>query len=157
MWNKGKTFPESSTTLDKMFSDGEVNLFMTYGAYDAALKIADGSYPETVQSFQFDKGTIGNTNFMAIAKNSGNKAGAIVAINEMLSPEVQADRYDKLKVIPVLDNTKLSEEQKETFASVDLGKGIIPQDELLSKRLPEMPAELVPIIEEIWAEEVVGK
>ena len=75
----------------------------------------------------------------------------------MLSPEVQADRYDKLKVIPVLDNTKLSEEQKETFASVDLGKGIIPQDELLSKRLPEMPAELVPIIEEIWAEEVVGK
>ena len=94
---------------------------------------------------------------MAIAKNSGNKAGAIVAINEMLSPEVQADRYDKLKVIPVLDNTKLSEEQKETFASVDLGKGIIPQDELLSKRLPEMPAELVPIIEEIWAEEVVGK
>ena len=94
---------------------------------------------------------------MAIAKNSGNKAGAIVAINEMLSPEVQADRYDKLKVIPVLDNTKLSEEQKETFASVDLGKRIIPQDELLSKRLPEMPAELVPIIEEIWAEEVVGK
>lgn len=157
LWNKGKTFPESSTTLDKMFSDGEVNLFMTYGAYDVALKIADGSYPETVQSFQFDKGTIGNTNFMAIAKNSGNKAGAIVAINEMLSPEVQADRYDKLKVIPVLDNTKLSEEQKETFASVDLGKGIIPQDELLSKRLPEMPAELVPIIEEIWAEEVVGK
>ena len=41
LWNKGKTFPESSTTLDKMFSDGEVNLFMTYGAYDAALKNAD--------------------------------------------------------------------------------------------------------------------
>lgn len=157
LWNKGKTFPDSSTTLDKMFSDGEVNLFMTYGAYDAALKIADGSYPETVQSFQFDKGTIGNTNFMAIAKNSDNKAGAIVAINEMLSPEIQADRYDKLKVLPVLDNTKLSEEQKEAFASVDLGKGTIPQDELLSKRLPEMPAELVPIIEEIWTEEVVGK
>ena len=30
-------------------------------------------------------------------------------------------------------------------------------DELLSKRLPEMPAQLVPIIEEIWAEDVVGK
>ena len=157
LWNGGKTFPDSSTTLDGMFADGEVALFMTYGAYDVAVKIADGAYPETVQSFQFEKGTIGNTNFMAIGKNSGNKAGAIVAINEMLSPEIQADRYDTMKVLPVLDNSKLSEEQKSVFDKVDLGKGTIPQDELLSKRLPEMPAELVPIIEEIWAEEVVGK
>lgn len=157
LWNEGKTFPDSSTTLDNMFSDGEVVMFMTYGAYDTALKIADGAYTETTQSFQFDNGTIGNTNFMAIAKNSGNKAGAMVAINEMLSPEIQADRYDKLKVIPVLDNSKLSDDQKALFDAVDLGKGTIPQDELLSKRLPEMPASLVPIIEEIWLEEVVGK
>ena len=40
---------------------------------------------------------------------------------------------------------------------VEIGKGVISQDELLSKRLPEMPSALVPIIEEIWAEEVVGK
>lgn len=157
LWNEGKTFPDSSTTLDNMFADGEVALYMTYGAYDAAVKIEDGAYPETVQSFQFDKGTIGNTNFMAIAKNSGNKAGAMVAINEMLSPEIQASRYDTMKVIPVLDNEKLTDEQKAAFDKVDLGKGTIPQDELLSKRLPEMPAELVPIIEEIWTEEVVGK
>ena len=57
----------------------------------------------------------------------------------------------------MLDNEKLSKEQKEAFDRVDLGKGVIPQDELLSKRLPEMPSVLVPIIEEIWTEEVVGK
>lgn len=157
LWNEGKTFPDSSTTLDNMFSDGEVVLNMTYDAYGTAVKIADGAYTQTTQSFQFEKGTIGNTNFMAIAANSGNKAGAMVAINEMLSPEIQADRYDTLKVIPVLDNSKLSKEQKASFDGVDLGKGTIPQDELLSKRLPEMPAELVPMIEEIWTEEVAGK
>lgn len=157
LWNKGQTFPESSTTLDNMFADGELVLNMTYDAYSTALKIADGAYTETTESFQFDKGTIGNTNFMAIAANSGNKAGAMTAINEMLSPEIQADRYETLKVIPVLDNETLTEEQKAAFAQVDLGKGTIPQDELLSKRLPEMPAELVPVIEEIWLEEVVGK
>ena len=48
-------------------------------------------------------------------------------------------------------------DQKKEFDNVDLGKGVIAQDELLSKRLPEMPAQLVPIIEEIWQEEVVGK
>jgi len=157
LWNEGKTFPDSSTTLDNMFSDGEVVLNMTYDAYGTAVKIADGAYTQTTQSFQFEKGTIGNTNFMAIAANSGNKAGAMVAINEMLSPKIQADRYDTLKVIPVLDNSKLSKEQKASFDWVDLGKGTIPQDELLSKRLPEMPAELVPMIEEIWIEEVAGK
>lgn len=157
LWNEGKTFPDSSMTLDNMFADGEVVLNMTYDAYGTAVKIADGAYTQTTQSFQFDKGTIGNTNFMAIAANSGNKAGAMVAINEMLSPEIQADRYNTLKVIPVLDNSKLSKEQKDEFDQVELGKGTIPQDELLSKRLPEMPAELVPIIEEIWTEEVAGK
>ena len=80
-----------------------------------------------------------------------------MAINEMLSPEIQASRYEKLRVVPVLDNEKLSKEQKEAFDRVDPGKGVIPQDELLSKRLPEMPSVLVPIIEEIWTEEVVGK
>ncbi len=157
LWNKGTTFPDSSTTVNNMFADGELVLNMTYDAYDVALNIEDGSYTDTTQAFQFDKGTIGNTNFMAIAANSGNKEGAMVAINEMLSPEIQASRYEKLRVVPVLDNEKLSKEQKEAFDRVDLGKGVIPQDELLSKRLPEMPSVLVPIIEEIWTEEVVGK
>ncbi|MFQ9886749.1 MAG: ABC transporter substrate-binding protein, partial [Negativibacillus massiliensis] len=43
------------------------------------------------------------------------------------------------------------------FDAVDPGPGTIPQEELLEKRLPEMPVKLVPIIEELWQEEVVGK
>ena len=157
LWNEGKTFPESSTTVDNMFADGELVLNVTYEAYSTSVKIENGTYTPTTQTFQFDKGTIGNTNFMAIAANSGNKAGAMVAINEMMTPEVQADRYKVLKVLPVVDYDKLSDEQKAAFDAVELRAGSIPQEELLSKRLPEMPAELVPIIEEIWLEEVVGK
>ena len=51
----------------------------------------------------------------------------------------------------------LSDEEKALFDAVDIGEGTIAQDELLSKRLPEMPAKLVPIIEEIWLEEVAGQ
>ena len=57
----------------------------------------------------------------------------------------------------MLDNAKLSKEVQDEFSKVDLGEGVLPQSELLSKRLPEMPAGLVPIIEEIWQEEVAGK
>ena len=140
-----------------MFSDGELVMDISYAAYSTATNIENGTYTETTQAFQFDKGTIGNTNYIAIAANSANVAGAQVAINEMLDPEVQANRFEVIRTVPVVDYEKLNEEQKEAFDVVDIGKGVIAQDELLSKRLPEMPSELVPIIEEIWNEEVVGK
>lgn len=157
LWNQGKTFPASSTLLENMFSDGEVYLNMSYSPYSAAVNIAQGKYPETAKSFLFEKGMIGNTNYIAIANNAPNKAGAMVAINEILSSELQSSQFDKLKTVPVLDYTKLSDEEKAMFDKVDIGKGTVPQDELLEKRLPEMPAKLIPIIEEIWQEEVVGK
>ena len=38
-----------------------------------------------------------------------------------------------------------------------MGQGTLSQDTLLKHRVPEMPADLVPVIEKIWSEEVVGK
>ncbi|MEG0855509.1 MAG: ABC transporter substrate-binding protein [Terrisporobacter sp.] len=157
LWNEGKSFPADSTQLDNMFMDKEVVMNMSYEPYSISSKIEKGSYTDTSSSFIFDKGSIGNTNYMAIAKNSGNKAGAMAAINEMISAKMQASKFDAIKTLPVVDNNKLSNEEKELFDNVNIGKGTITQEELLSKRLPEMPADLVPIIEEIWLEEVVGK
>ena len=59
--------------------------------------------------------------------------------------------------MPIVSYGKLTDEEKAGFDNVDMGEGVLPQDELLSKRLPEMPANIVPIVEEIWLEEVVGK
>ena len=157
LWNDGTTFPADSVTVTNMFADGELVMNITYEAYDPATNIENGTYTETTQSFQFDKGTIGNTNYIAIAGNSANVAGAQVAINEMLDPEVQANRFATIRTIPVVEYEKLDDAQKAAFDAVEIGKGVIAQDELLAKRLPEMPSQLVPIIEEIWAEEVVGK
>ena len=157
LWNEGKTFPADSVTLTNMFADGEIVIDLSYEAYSPATLIENGTYTETTQAFQFDKGTIGNTNYIAIASNSANKAGAQVAINEMLDPEVQANRFSVIRTVPVVEYEKLDDTQKAAFDAVDIGKGVISQDELLAKRLPEMPSSLVPIIEEIWAEEVVGK
>jgi len=157
LWKEGKTFPADSTALDKMFQDGEVVMNMSYGPFSVASGIADGTLPETCQTFVFDNGTIGNTNYMAIAFDAPNKAGALVAINAIISADLQLTQYSQLRDLPVVDQSKLSDEEKAAFDAVDLGKGVLTQAELLSHRLPEMPADLVPVIEEIWAEEVVGK
>lgn len=157
LWKEGKTFPATSGQVDNMFADGELVLDMSYEPYSVTTKIANGKYPATARTFLFDKGTIGNTNYIAIAQNSPNKSGAMVAVNEILSAEMQASQFSELKALPVVDNTKLSDSEKKLFDSVDTGKGTIAQKDLLAKRIPEMPAKLVPIIEQIWQEEVVGK
>ena len=157
LWKEGKTYPESAPTMMNMYSDGELIMGMSYSAYIVANGIKDGSFSPDTKTFLFDKGTIGNTNYIAISKNAKHNAAAQVAINAMLSEDVQLNRYETLKTIPVLDNSKLSKEVQDAFAKVDLGEGVLEQSVLLEKRLPEMPAGLVPIIEEIWQEEVAGK
>ena len=59
--------------------------------------------------------------------------------------------------LPVLDMDRLSEEELAVFSAIDTGAGSLSQEELLTHRLPELPAGLVPVIEEIWLEEVPGK
>ena len=157
LWNEGKTFPDSSNTVDAMFADGELVMGMSYSPFIVATNIDNGTYTETTQTFVFDKGTIGNTNYMAIAANSPNKAGAMVVINAIISGEIQLTQYAQLRELPVVDASKLSAEEAAAFDAVDLGKGVLSQADLLAHRLPEMPASLVPIIEEIWLSEVVGK
>lgn len=157
LWKEGITFPDSSTALDAMFQDGEVVMDMNYEPFTVAKEIADGTLRDSCQTFVFDKGTIGNTNYMAIAFDSPNKAGAMVAINAIISADIQLSQYIKLKTLPVVSQDKLSSVEKAEFDAGDMGKGVISQAELLTHRLPEMPADLVPIIEEIWIEEVVGK
>ena len=155
--NEGKTFPESSTTVDAMFADGELVMNMSYSPFSIATGIAQGIYTDTTRTFVFDNGTIGNTNYMGMAYNAPNKAGAMVVINEIISADIQLTQYAELRELPVVATEKLSAEEKSAFDAVNLGKGVLSQSELLSHRLPEMPASLVPIIEEIWLNEVVGK
>ena len=157
LWNEGKTFPDSSNTVDAMFADGELVLNMSYSPFIVATNIDNGTYTDTTQTFVFDKGTIGNTNYMAIAANSPNKAGAMVVINAIISGEIQLTQYAQLRELPVVDASKLSAEETAAFDAVDLGQGVLSQADLLNHRLPEMPASMVPIIEQIWLAEVVGK
>lgn len=155
LWQKGTTFPADSTTVDTMYADGELIMSMGYGAPQS--KVDDGTLPASTKSFIFDTGTVGNSNFMAIAANAPHKSAALVAINEVLSPEMQQSIYQTLGTITVLDTDRLSAEQKKSFDDVAPKSTQIPLDELLTHRIAEASGPAIPVIEKLWLNEVVGK
>lgn len=159
LWNKGKTYPAQLPLLDNMYADGEVYLTMDYNPNSASSRIASGEFPAQTGTFIFDKGTIGNTHFVSIPFNAPNQAGALALLNEIISVEAQAAKYDPAGWgdLPVLENSQLTAEEKAVFAGIKLGSATLPQSELFEHRIPEMPAKLVPIIEQIWMETIPGE
>lgn len=129
---------------------------MNYAPFVATQKMAKGEWKDTTKTFLFEKGTVGNTNYLAIPFNSTNKAGAALVINTILTPEMQASKADPLGKgdIPVTDSDLLTAEEKALFA-FETDDAITIED-LDSKHLPEFSAEVIPIIEKIWREEVLG-
>lgn len=155
LWNQGQTFPADSTTMSTMYADGEVIMNMGYG--DPQALVDAGTLPASTKPFIFNTGTVGNSNFMAIAYNAPHKAAALVAINEIMSPAMQLQQYQVLGNLTVLDTAKLPEADQKAFDDVMLGTSQLPSSELLDHRVTEASGPVIPILEQLWLDEVVGK
>lgn len=158
LWNQGKTFPATIAQVDNMFADGELDMTLSCYPYTYLAEVEKGTFPQSVTSFQFENGMGADTDYIAIAANSPHKEAALAVINEVLSPEMQAARLEIAKICPAVNTTRMNKEEQKLFdEGMPSGGGAIPLAELNEKKLPQMPAKLVPLIEEIWQEEVVGK
>lgn len=157
LWREGTTYPATIGQVDNMFADGELILTMNYNPNHVGVQIANGAFQETAFAGVFEQGTLGNTHFLAIPANGVNQAASYAFINMILSPEMQASKYnpDFWGDLPVLDESRLSAEDLERFRAIPKGVGVPELDELLTRRLPEMPVQLVPIIEALWREAIL--
>lgn len=158
LWKAGTTYPADVASLNNMYADNEVALTVSYTPFFVVDAVAQGFFTESSQVSVFDKGSVGNTHFVSLAYNSPNPEGGIALINEILSVEAQARKYVPAVWgdLSVLDFDKLSPEEQAQFKAVPTGDAAMTQEELMNKRIPELPAEMIPIIEEIWMEEIPG-
>jgi len=156
LWRQGETYPESLARLDQLYANGEVVMTMAYDPIKAAAEVQNARFPETTRTFVFDRGTLSNTHYLAIPFNAPNVEGAAVVINELLSLEAQAAKLDPANWgdLPVIDFSRLSEQQQNLFTAIDLGDSSLSIEELESKRLAEIPSIYVEWIEEGWVENV---
>jgi putative thiamine transport system substrate-binding protein len=94
LWRAGKQHPENSAAVRQMMADGELIMALTFNPNEAANEIAAKRLPESVVSWQFVKGTVGNTHFVAIPFNAKAKEGAQIVANFLLSAKAQARKAD---------------------------------------------------------------
>ena len=132
LWRGGKAYPQNYPDMKQKLADGELDIIFAFNPSEASAGIAAGELPDTVRSFTYPGGTLGNTHFVAIPYNAASKAGALVLANFLISPEAQARKQDpSIWGDPtVLAMDKLSEADRSAFAALDLGVATLKPDEL---------------------------
>ena len=98
-------------------NDSEIDIMISFSPAEAAVASQSGLLPDTVRTFTFTKGTIGNTSFVAIPYNAKNKEAAQVVANFLLEPATQARAQDirQMGNLNVLDSAKLSPAERALF------------------------------------------
>lgn len=94
LWRSGAAFPTGVAELRRLYADGEIALALTGNPSDAVAGVNDGLLPPQSRVAAFRTGTIGNVHFVAIPANAGDRAGALVVANLLLSPMAQARKAD---------------------------------------------------------------
>lgn len=151
MWRSGRAFPKNYPDMSQMLADGELDIIFAFNPAEASSAIAQNKMPDTVRSFTFSGGTLGNTHFVAIPYNATSKAGALLLANFLISPEAQARKQDpNVWGDPtVLNVSKLNADDQAAFAALDLGIATLKPEEL-GPMLPEPHPTWMTEIEKEW-------
>lgn len=131
-WRQAKTFPQNYPDMKQKLADGELDIIFAFNPSEASAGIKAGELPDTVRSFTFSGGTLGNTHFVAIPYNANAKEGALLTANFLISPEAQLRKQDPAYWgdPTVLAMAKLPEPDRAAFAALDLGVATLPPDKL---------------------------
>lgn len=152
LWRGGDDFPPNGSVQQQLLNDGEIDISLSFDPASAAAAIGQGLLPDTVRTYVLAGGTIGNISFVAIPFNSSNTEGAMVVANFLLEPQVQARAQDirVLGSFSVLDQSRLSPEQKALFAALPAAPALPGSEELGRTLLEPHPTWMTRITQE-WA------
>lgn len=150
LWRGGRQYPASGPAQRQLMNDGEIDLSLSFNPNEASGAIEDGLLPKTIRTYVLERGTIGNTSFVAIPFNAAHKEGAMVVADFLLSPEAQARMQDPriLGTLSVLDFARLSPADAKRFADLPRGVATLSNAELGKPLLEPHPSWMTRITAE---------
>jgi putative thiamine transport system substrate-binding protein len=150
LWRQGKQFPENGPAQRQLLNDGEIDLMVSFNPAEAAVAQASGQLPDSARTAVFDRGTIGNTSFVAIPYNAANKEAAMVIANFLLEPATQAHAQDVRQMgnFTVLDLAKLTPADRKAFDDLPRHPALPTNAELKTSLLEPHPSWMTRIVAE---------
>ena len=151
LWRSAKTFPKNKEALRQLLADNEIDIAFAFSPAEASNAIANNELPDTVRSFVFSGGTLGNTHFVAIPYNATAKEAALVFANFLVSPEAQLHKQDPAiwGDPTVLNIDAIPDDMRQAFDKLDLGIATLKPSEL-GPTINEPHASWMTRIEEEW-------
>jgi putative thiamine transport system substrate-binding protein len=159
LWRQGRAYPANEPALGQLLADGEIDISFAFNPGRASAAIADGTLQDSVRTFVFDEGTLGNSSYLSIPYNAANKAGALVLANMILDPSVQARAQDPavLGFQTVLGLGRLSPEDRARFDALDLGIATLAPDQMGQALLEPHPSWMTRIAQDWISRYGVGQ
>jgi len=157
LWMQGTTYPEAQTEVSKLYADGTVAAFLTYGPGLVGQEVDKGTFPATTREAVFSSGNIGNISNIAVPKNAAHKAAGKVLAEVLLSPEGQIEFYREAGALPAISADKAGPDFKQKFDAVPLSPSVLPYAALTKGALPELEKPYVVKIEGDWKTNVLQK
>ena len=148
LWRHGSQFPASGPATRQLMNDGEIDLTISFNPSEASTSIANGELPPTVRTYVLDRGTIGNTSFVAIPFNASHQDAAMVVADFLLAPEAQARMQDArhLGSFSVLDVHRLDADGRRRFEEISRGAATLTSEQLGKPLLEPHPSWMARIV-----------
>jgi putative thiamine transport system substrate-binding protein len=142
LWRQGREFPPTGPAERQLMNDDAIDLHMAFDPAEAAVSIAQHLLPDTARVYVWDKGTIGNTSFVAIPYNAAHQEAAMVVANFLLDPATQARAQDPAwgGNLTVLDLARVPAAERGLFAPKPGMTGLPSNAELGTPQLEPHPS-----------------
>ena len=158
-WKEGRTFPAAVAPMHELFSQGELDFTMSNNDGEVDNKVEQGVLPKTSRAYVPDGGSIQNSHYLGILKNSPDPGTAMLVINFMISPEaqLQKQRPSVWGDGTVLDMKKLTPAQRAGFDSLAARKYGPSRKEIQPKALKELAPEYMIRLSDDFRKQVIEK
>lgn len=157
LWRSGETYPTSQDQVEKLYADGVLSVYFTYGPGAVAQKVKDGLYPPSTREAVPTSGNISNYSFIAIPDNAGHGAAALVLANVLQEPEVQLALYRAAGIFPGIDVSRTTPAMQKKFADVPTHPSVLSAEKLSQNAQPELGSAYITRLEEDWRAKVLQK
>ena len=155
LWRSGATYPQSQEAVEKLYADGSISAYFTYGPGAVADKVRTGVLPSSTREAVPSPGNISNNSFVAIPANAGHRAAALVLADVLQDPQTQLALFTAEGTYPGIDVDKTDAATKAAFAAVPVSPAVLTLAELTARAQPELSSAYVTALEKDWKTQVL--